>query len=206
MIAPLLLAFIKAHWQKLAVLAVAIGIFAGGRYSKSCPVCAPAVHLAEQTKSDAVKDTQRDTKTTAGPLHEVITEKFACPPTSAPAPVSVASASSADPISQRFSPMIQPPLLLERITTIDEGQTTIETKAATQQEKTQDTRLQLDVTPPPTVVMPRFSVFWQPQVKPGWQLGQIGGDVRLTDRVWLGAWVAPFESGVPTGATLRVSF
>lgn len=205
MTAALVLAFVKAHWQKLAILAVALAVFAGGRCSKSCPVCAPAVHEVVQQHSIEQKDMQRDTTTTKGPEHEVIEEKFVCPTLAANVPPPPPS-----PDQVKFAPMIQAPQfvpqLVERTITIDSGQSTTETKAATEQEKTQDTHLQLDVTPAPTLGPGRFSIFWQPQVKPGWHLGEIGGDVRLTDRLWLGAWVAPLETGTPAGATIRWTF
>lgn len=203
MTAALVLAFVKAHWQKLAIATAALALFAGGRCSKSCPVCAPAVHLAEETKTAAVLVAQTDTTSTKGPTHEVIDEKFTCAAFPAPAP-------PPSPDQVKFAPLIQPPAflpqLIERTTTIDDGASTTVIKAATEQQTQQDTQLKLDVTPAPAVSLPRFSVFWQPQVKPGWQLGEVGADVRLTDRLWLGAWVAPLETGTPAGASLRISF
>jgi hypothetical protein len=196
------LAFIRAHWQKLAVLLVAGALFLSGRCSKKCPTCAPTIALQEQQHVDDVKQSQSATVDQKGPTHEVITEKFACPPVVA-APSVPSMSADAEKHTPNFTPLIQPPILLERTTVIDSGGETVTTKAATEQETQQDTRMQLDVTPAPSVALPRFSVFWEPEVRPDLKLGGIGGDIRVNDRLWIGGWARPMDDGHPWGASVR---
>lgn len=197
------------HWRLAAGLVVALALVAFGWWlhkPAACPSCAPAVHAVEQVHEQRQVKAQRETEQTQGPTRKVVLEFDPhCPPAVAPP-----AACAPGPVQLPFPGpgsgfYLQPMPGLVRETITESGTRTTETRAATETKAEEDRHVELQVTPAAAAEsLPRFSVFFEPRLRPSAGIGVVGGGVRLTRDVWLEGWAEP--SAPAFGVGVRITF
>jgi hypothetical protein len=213
------LAFLRDHWRPLLIATVALVVgAAGGRgCAPACPTCAPAVaakdngHLIEEAKSTSASST------TTGPEHRVERD-FAPSPCAAAAPFAQEHARLAAAIRASLNlpapipawvtapPDPAPPgEFLAREIITDTGPSTTTKQATVDQHVDNQKHLDVSITPADAAAqLPRVSIWLEPQIKPDLGLHGIGADVRVTNHVWVGAWLGP-QAPLSAGLSIRYS-